>query len=346
MKKQLFIPLRALSAILHLFLTLQVYADSFKKPIEFDLNEDLTVSQVILDNSTISDFLHAVYIRNFKVANDLLNKGFDYRSLKPSTEEIISHFVGKKGEIYHNCPNAGLHDHLVDLFIKICKSPGKANILQTFKWLSEGAPLQNPAMIFYAVNNNIESFVSYLLCQGISPNIKLNSSDDTLLHIACKKDFTGIVKLLIENPIEKANLEATSGLEKMTTLHFACEKGNLEMAKLLIQSGANIEATTTAGLTPLHIAAKNLDLNLVEYLMEDKKDLEGNIIPGANTMIRDADEELPIRIAYNVDVTKLIEENSDILLIQEQVVNTILKHMARDAARNAEAEFAAQQQNS
>lgn len=76
----------------------------------------------------------------------------------------------------------------------------------------------------------------------------------------------------------KAIVESISFLDDITTdgytaLHLACIFGRIMRAKLLIDRGANVNAKTNSGFTPLHIAIQNcLDI-VVKHLIEANADV-------------------------------------------------------------------------
>jgi uncharacterized protein len=55
----------------------------------------------------------------------------------------------------------------------------------------------------------------------------------------------------------------------LTPLHLVCQlpDDDLKLAKLLVDRGANVNAQTTAGLTPLMIACSRGNACLVQYLL-------------------------------------------------------------------------------
>ncbi|PIK53939.1 putative serine/threonine-protein phosphatase 6 regulatory ankyrin repeat subunit A-like, partial [Apostichopus japonicus] len=55
----------------------------------------------------------------------------------------------------------------------------------------------------------------------------------------------------------------------LTPLHSACMNGNLQCAQALIEKGAHVESVDAAGLTPLHYASINGYLQVVKWLIED-----------------------------------------------------------------------------
>lgn len=64
-----------------------------------------------------------------------------------------------------------------------------------------------------------------------------------------------------------------------TSLHHAAQAGKVEILELLLEAGANIDAQTITGTTPLMVAIQSTHLSCVEFfftaganvLMENKK---------------------------------------------------------------------------
>lgn len=58
------------------------------------------------------------------------------------------------------------------------------------------------------------------------------------------------------------------GREKESVLHMICRRDATEEAKLLILHGANVNAQTDIGTTPLHAAAMNCNVELTRFLLQ------------------------------------------------------------------------------
>lgn len=81
-----------------------------------------------------------------------------------------------------------------------------------------------------------------------------------------------------------------------TLLHVACSGGSLDMVKLLIAAGANIEAQTAAGTTPLLSACFCNNFDIVQYLVEQ----------GASIHVCDARGRTPYDVAHKYGYRKII----------------------------------------
>ena len=58
-----------------------------------------------------------------------------------------------------------------------------------------------------------------------------------------------------------------------TPLHFAAGKGHLRVIEYLVNQKADINAKNKDDCTPLHYAARNGHLSVVEYLVNRKADI-------------------------------------------------------------------------
>ena len=86
-----------------------------------------------------------------------------------------------------------------------------------------------------------------------------------------------ILKYLLENGAQ-IDAKTKNGL---TPLHYASHYGQLDIVKYLIEKGAQIEAKTTTGQIPLHLSASCSQPGVVRHLIEkgtsiDAKDNTGN----------------------------------------------------------------------
>ncbi len=88
--------------------------------------------------------------------------------------------------------------------------------------------------------------------------------DDRALLDAAKRGDVAAVKAALK---EGADVNAAQG-DGLTALHLAAQEGNLEITKLLLGAKANVEAKTKIGdYTPLHLAASGARLTVVQALL-------------------------------------------------------------------------------
>jgi ankyrin repeat protein len=113
--------------------------------------------------------------------------------------------------------------------------------------------------------------------------LKPNSSNNSRLHIAAKKEFVEIMEVLIR---KGADLEAEN-VDKEKPLHFACLHGKAKSAAFLLKHEARVDASNVWGNTPLHLAALQGYEEIVEILLEY----------GANVDLLNAEYDTPLHLA-------------------------------------------------
>lgn len=74
-----------------------------------------------------------------------------------------------------------------------------------------------------------------------------------------------LVKFFIE---KKADIHHQVGSEKLQALHFGVRSCSPDILRLLLHKGADINAKTASGETPLHIACKHCLDKSIKVLLE------------------------------------------------------------------------------
>lgn len=97
-----------------------------------------------------------------------------------------------------------------------------------------------------------------------------NFNCETALHIAVRNRSETIVKLLLDNRIEKD----TKNIAGSTALHIATKNGDVAIVKMLVDAKCDINAVDENGATALVLAAKIGNKNLVEYFIEKGADIQ------------------------------------------------------------------------
>ncbi|KAK5642427.1 hypothetical protein RI129_008594 [Pyrocoelia pectoralis] len=101
--------------------------------------------------------------------------------------------------------------------------------------------------------------------------------------------------------IEKGADIDTANVDGLTALHQACIDDNLDMVEFLVEHGSDVNRGDNEGWTPLHATASCGFLSIAKYLIEH----------GANVAAVNNDGELPLDIAECEDMEDLLQTEID-----------------------------------
>ena len=122
------------------------------------------------------------------------------------------------------------------------------------------------------VNRRNEAIVKYLLNLDAEIGIKSTQLGLTALEDAATREDTtdyGVFRMLVEAQKRKDPELRSIG----ASLHLASRFGALKNVQLLVENGANPNARSLEGLTPLHEASKEGRKLVVEYLISKKVEI-------------------------------------------------------------------------
>lgn len=107
-----------------------------------------------------------------------------------------------------------------------------------------------------------------LLTNGCPPNFH-DANGNTALILACRNGHDNIVEELLKFGVNvnKANFRV-----RATALHWACTRDNIECAKMILKAGAEINAKTMSGRTPIFMAARADNDEIVDLLLRSGAD--------------------------------------------------------------------------
>jgi hypothetical protein len=109
--------------------------------------------------------------------------------------------------------------------------------------------------------------------QPIMMNVKFGWYGRTQLHHCAEKGLTTSVKRLLS--IRNINVNVKDDGDGMTPLHWAARNGHVEIVRLLLQNGAEVNAKSNRGWTPLHWTTVIFGhIDILHLLVENGADLE------------------------------------------------------------------------
>jgi len=106
--------------------------------------------------------------------------------------------------------------------------------------------------------------VDALIAEGV-PVDEARADGATALHLAVLGGHLDVVKRLLAAVADVRAKIVKSGL---TPLHFAAQTDRTDIARVLVGAGAHVEARSTLGSTPLHVATRNRGLATIDFLIE------------------------------------------------------------------------------
>ncbi|KAH8125519.1 ankyrin repeat-containing domain protein [Trichoderma asperelloides] len=146
------------------------------------------------------------------------------------------------------------------------------------------------------------------MIQGQAKNDEAHiDGDDMMLHDAIRNRETDgdedMAELLL---IKGADIEAKNNISGSTPLHRAAWNAQVYMVQLLLNQGANVEATDNDGDRPLHFAVQKREADITRLLLHQ----------GANIEAKDSYGETPLHITASegdVDLARLLlDQGADV----------------------------------
>ena len=123
-------------------------------------------------------------------------------------------------------------------------------------------------LYYYCENGMTSSVVRILEMRSIDVEARVGGEEngDTCLMTAAFNGHLAICRLLLD---KGAQVDAKSW-DGWTPLHWAALRGRVEIVRLLCDHGADIEAQDNGGWRPLHHAAMNGHISVVKELVEER----------------------------------------------------------------------------
>lgn len=120
--------------------------------------------------------------------------------------------------------------------------------------------------------------IGVLLLRGGDPNVR-DEQGQTPLHIALKDDGDKAVKSLLSHPALDVNAVNAAG---ETPLMLAALRGRLDTARLLVQRGAQINRE---GWSPLHYACSGPDEGVAAWLLSQGAEIDARSPNGSTPLM-------------------------------------------------------------
>ncbi|XP_029053525.1 transient receptor potential channel pyrexia-like isoform X1 [Osmia bicornis bicornis] len=157
--------------------------------------------------------------------------------------------------------------------------------------------------------------VELLLERGASV-VEKNHTGETPLHVACFVQSIKCVELLLESP--GTNINAVDRAHR-TPLHFAVmtTHSSAKLVELLLKHGALINAADKTGFTPLHVAALNEQSHCVDVLIWAGADVSATTSAGLsalNIILRKIPESLQVfrqRLDASITLRRPVPHNRE-----------------------------------
>ena len=147
----------------------------------------------------------------------------------------------------------------------------------------EGAPpdLGKPSAVITAVEYYEYEALKFLVERGA--DLEVDGDLETALHVAVVSPTPVYAELLLDHG---ANLEALT-VEGNTPLYLACAQDSVDVVELLLDRGANIGAVGEFGFTPIHLACTRKTVDVLELLLDSGADI-GTLGMGGYTPLHTA----------------------------------------------------------
>jgi uncharacterized protein len=157
-----------------------------------------------------------------------------------------------------------------------------------------------PPELHVAARNDHATTVMKLLLEGVDPNVR-DKQGNTALHVAIREESGKAFETLLKSPGTDVSAINQAG---ETPLMLAALKGQLDWAKALVKRGALVNEP---GWSALHYAAAGPNEHLVRWLVEQGADIDARSDNGTTPLMMAAGygglSGAEVLIAAGADVT-------------------------------------------
>ncbi|XP_053973315.1 uncharacterized protein LOC128873643 [Hylaeus volcanicus] len=226
----------------------------------------------------------------------------------------IEHLIKKGADV--NCRNP-INYYTALHFAVLGKSPEAARVLldngaKSSTYLCQEIP---EPVLHSAIRAGAVEIVKLLLERGASV-VEKNHMGETPLHVACFVQSMKCVELLLESP--GTNTNAVDRAHR-TPLHFAVmtTRSSAKLVEILLKHGASMNAADRTGFTPLHVAALNEQSHCVDVLIWAGADVSATTSAGLsalNIILRKIPESLQVfrqRLDASITLRRPVPHNRE-----------------------------------
>lgn len=152
-----------------------------------------------------------------------------------------------------------------------------------------------------------------------------------LLHFAVTNSHTHVLKFLLEHirvrwQYHYKLVDQKSCREEITPLHIACKNSNDDIVRMLIESGASVNLKDGTGYNALHLAAKSGNFNSVKYVVEamDNQMKKGPQNEGINEKTPENNTALHFAAGLSTDIHRCYQQNNIIEYLLQKGANPFI----------------------
>lgn len=230
------------------------------------------------------------------------------------------------------------HGDTIQALEEAAPSAGKSGAFRRLEDMQYDSIYKNAELFMWAVSNGYKPVVEWLIERGADVNAK-NFDGVSALFKATDRGHINIAKLLVERGAD-VNCKGIGifGLY-ISALINAMQKGRNTMAEILIEKGADINAKDNSDQTPLLIAIKQENKDIIRLLLEKSVDINALTKNGQTPLLYGLeqgshDDIIQLLIKQNGDIN--VEDNYGriplLYAMQKQRHNNIIQLLIKNGA--------------
>ncbi|XP_067618406.1 uncharacterized protein [Eurosta solidaginis] len=266
---------------------------------------------------------------NLEDVKSYLKKGADINARSINLWTTL-HFAAKGPslEIVKFVLNRNLDVNVKDINgqspLHIAAAHGRKNIVKFFVGEAglyvDDTDNHGKTSLHIAAQNGHKDTVEVLLKNKAS-TIAQDMSGNSPLYYAIGNNHVNVVKVLLE---KDTNVDSNEAIGGFTPLHAAAECGYLELVNFLLQNKADVNARNDRDWTPLHAAALNGHLEIVNALILKGANVNASVIDGCTPL------HYAIENGHEKVANILLKHGANANVVDKTYNNTPLHYAAKD----------------